>query len=726
MPLLYNGEGSKLVSEIEKILQKKLKRRERERIISAYELARENHEGQYRESGEPFISHPVAVTKILAELQADTDTLVSGLLHDVVEDCNVPLEDVENRFGPIVAKIVDGVTKINNLKLSETLDKAEIKSRIKIETIRKMLLALSSDPRIIIVKLADRLHNMRTLYFVKNDKKRKDKALETLNIYAPIAHRIGIHRIKWELEDLSFKYLYPNDYNELKLRVKKKLHERQATMDEYRNIVANELRKHRVNFLIEGRVKHLYSIWQKMIRKNKSFDEIYDLIALRIITEDEVSCYKILGIVHSLWPPVPGRFKDYIAAPKSNGYKSLHTTLITHKGEPLEIQIRSEKMHKEAEFGLAAHWIYKEGIDLKERSWFHQLSNWHKDFIESFKDIESVSKELETDEVFVFTPKGEVIHLPKGATPIDFAYAIHTEIGHHLAGAKVNGKMVPINYQLQLGDRVEIIVNKNSEGPSLDWLNYVRSNSTKAKIRRFFKTKYKNELVERGKETFRKISKKLAKPMEELLNSESVKELMKRSGVNTENEFFMKLGDGTITMAEILKCLEPQPIDIEIPEKLLKPVKPKQALGKEVLIAGQSGIDVHFAKCCNPLPGDKIVAVISSRGISIHVRNCKNLINIAADKLLEASWTFTLDGRYDAWIKAVFDTTEKNVVGRILEKIENKNAKVKKYYVSSGDWGQSILAANLLVKDIGHLTSVMESIRGIRGVQAVARTGGLP
>ncbi|WP_292599205.1 RelA/SpoT family protein, partial [Mesotoga sp. UBA6090] len=365
-----------LLGDLESILQYRLKRREKERIFDAYEFARFHHQEQMRDSGEPFISHPIEVAKILAQFSADNDTIVAGILHDIVEDCNVPLSEIAEKYGETVALIVDGVTKISNLKLNEKLESKIVKSRMKVETLRKMLLALSEDPRIIIVKLADRLHNMRTLDFLKDPEKKRDKARETIQIYAPIAHRIGMHKIQAELEDLSFKYEYPEEFKELKFKVNRKLKERQDIMDEYKEIVLRELRKNRISALIEGRVKHLYSIWQKMIKKNRSFDEVFDLIALRIITGDEVNCYKILGAVHSLWPPMPGRFKDYIAAPKSNGYKSLHTTLITHRGEPLEIQIRSERMHKEAEYGVASHWVYKEGIDVKDRTWFTQLVDW--------------------------------------------------------------------------------------------------------------------------------------------------------------------------------------------------------------------------------------------------------------------------------------------------------------------------------------------------------------
>jgi len=421
---------------------------------------------------------------------------------------------------------------------------------------------------------------------------------------------------------------------------------------------------------------------------------------------------------------MPGRFKDYIAAPKSNGYKSLHTTLITHRGEPLEIQIRSERMHKEAEYGVASHWVYKEGIDVKDRAWFSQLVDWQKDFIESFKDMESISRELEVEEVYVFTPKGEVVHLPKGSTPIDFAYAIHTEIGHHYAGAKVNDRLVPVNYELQLGDRVEVVVNKASEGPSLDWLKYVRANSTKAKIKRFFKNEYSVKLIERGKEIFRKISKRLAVSIDDLIEGEEVKNLMVRFAAHNENDLFSKLGDGSITMGEVLSALVPKE-EVEVLPEETELVKQKQAKGNEVVVGGETGIAVYFAKCCTPLPGDDIVAVMSSRGISIHNRGCRNVKGISQDKLVEAHWTMITGEKFSAWIVVEFDSSDKAMANRFLERLESKSAKVKKYSVETGKWGYDTLMANILVKDVAQLTSVMENLRGMKGVQNVKRIGGV-
>ncbi|MBO8166065.1 MAG: bifunctional (p)ppGpp synthetase/guanosine-3',5'-bis(diphosphate) 3'-pyrophosphohydrolase [Kosmotoga sp.] len=721
--VLNGTEGLDLVKEIEKILGFRIKRREREKIIAAYEFAFTHHRSQFRDSGEPFIIHPVAVSKILAELRADLATIIAGLLHDIVEDCEVSIDEVREKFGNDVANIVNGVTKISNLNLTQKLDKKEAKFKMKVETIRKMLFAMSDDPRVIIVKLADRLHNMRTIQHLKDDTKRKEKANETLKIYAPIAHRIGIHKIKWELEDISFKTLYPEQYRELKLMMNRKLQERQSIMDEYRRIVTSELRKYRINFRIEGRVKHLYSIWTKMTRKNKAFDEIYDLIALRIITESDVDCYKILGIVHSLWAPIPGRIKDYIATPKSNGYRSLHTTLVTHNGEPLEIQIRSETMHREAEYGVAAHWLYKEGISsMRKNPWFEKLRK-DEALISSFEDLSALSKMLSGgDEIYVFTPKGDFIHLPKGATSIDFAYAIHTEIGHHFAGAKVNDRIVPIDYELKAGDRVEIIVNKASEGPSLDWLKYAKSSSTRAKIRRFFKNKTNAEFMERGRDICKKLCKRLGKSVDEFLESDTMERVLKKFNINSEKDLFFKLGEGSITTSELLKTIQPEEEESKLPE--VSRVKIKPGKGKEVLIGGQTGIDVYFAKCCNPVPGDDIVAIISKRGISIHNAKCKNVRNVPLEKQLSAEWSLSLNDMYRVKVIVDFDASDRSVISKVIDKFKVKGAKVIKYTVESGKWGYDFMDANILVKDLGHLTSIMESLRSIKGVQRVIRVGG--
>lgn len=716
------------IKSLESISEKEYDEQDKLIIESAYNFAKKSHCNQFRKSGQPFFTHPVEVSKIIATFGGDIETIASALLHDVVEDCNVSLDTIGEKYGKEIANIVDGVTKINTLNINANLESKTIKARDKIEYLRKMMMALVTDPRVIIVKLADRLHNMRTLKYVSEEKK-KEKALETLKIYAPIAHRVGIHVMKWELEDLSFKYLYPEQYQELKKLVNKKISERREIIQDYQKDIEEILAKNRIAYDISGRIKHLYSIWQKMVVKGKAFDEIYDLFALRIITKDVTNCYKALGVVHSLWNPQPDRFKDYIASPKSNGYKSLHTTVITRRGEFLEIQIRSREMHVESEYGLAAHWKYKEKNNSVTNSkrknvWLRQLNDWHKDLITSFGDIEVFSQSLVSEEVYVFTPKGEIIHLPSGSTPIDFAYAIHTEIGHHFGGAKVNGRMVPLNYHLKLGEVVEILVNKQSKGPSLDWLKYVKSNSTKAKIRRYLKSKYSDQLIESGREVFRKVSKRLSKPMEDLLNSEEIKNMMTKIAAHNQQEFFMKIGDGSITIGELLNLLYPKTVEEEeILQK--KIIKKKQNKGNEVIIGGQTGIDVHFAKCCNPLPGEDIIGIISSRGISVHKRNCRNIKNISEERVLEAHWGNIANEKFISWIIVFYDNSERRIDGKIVDKIESRNATIDKYTVENGKWGLNKFKARVVVRDIGHLTLTMEALRNMKGVQKVERTGGI-
>ncbi|HEW92241.1 MAG TPA: bifunctional (p)ppGpp synthetase/guanosine-3',5'-bis(diphosphate) 3'-pyrophosphohydrolase [Thermotogaceae bacterium] len=679
-----------------------------EKIIKAYNYAYEKHKGQFRLSGDPYIVHPVEVAKILISLNLDTTSVVAGLLHDVVEDCNVSISEIKKEFGSDVTKIVDGLTKIEGLDFN--IPNAEAK----IESIRKMILAMASDIRVILVKLADRLHNMRTLSHLKDEKKIIEKSKETLSIYAPIAHRLGIHMIKWELEDLAFKYLYPDEYRELKEKVSKKLAERQEVTESYRQQLESFLKEHGIDCKVEGRVKHFYSIWQKMRKKNKTFDEIYDLTALRVITKDEVECYKTLGFVHSLWTPVPGRIKDYIATPKSNGYRALHTTVITQRAELLEIQIRSFEMHREAEYGLAAHWRYKEDLPNSRYKWIDQLIEWQKDFLSGVVELGEFQRELELDEVFVFTPKGEVKHLPKGSTTIDFAYSVHTEIGHHYAGAKVNGKIVPIDYKLKNGDIVEIIVNKNSKGPSLDWLKYAKSSSTRAKIRKFFKDKYAQELVEKGKEIFRKISKKLNLSMEELLKDEKIIAFMKRNSLKSEKELFIRLGDGMITQSDLLKLLQPQE-DIELITR--KPKKRSKTL--DVIVDGATGVEVRFAKCCMPIPGDSIIGVITkSAGISIHRKNCKNVSTVPKDRLIKVRWAMETKNEYDVWLEIetfnTFSVSDLYKSSRPSWRFYEINTKI-----IDSNFLYHVLRARVKSKE--ELDDIIESIRKMKDVIRIRR-----
>ncbi|MDK2864518.1 MAG: diphosphokinase / guanosine-3,5-bis(diphosphate) 3-diphosphatase [Thermotogota bacterium] len=706
---------SEFVKDIERILGRKLSEEELDILTRAYDYARVAHEGQFRDSGDEFFTHVVEVAKLVAELKLDTTSIAAALLHDVVEDCGdkgYTIEGIEEEFGPEVARIVDGVSKISELKIEDKIEDENLSSYMKLATLQKMILAMASDVRVILVKLCDRLHNMRTLHFVKDPEKIQKKARETLKIYAPVAHKLGIHRIMWELEDLSFKFLHPHEYRMLKSLVSRKLEERMEITEHYKKTLEEAMRARNIKATVSGRVKHFYSIWRKMTEKQKSFDEIYDLIALRVITEDETSCYNALGIVHSIWSPVPGRFKDYIAVPKSNGYKSLHTTVITERGEYLEIQIRSRKMHEEAEYGLAAHWAYKDGLTAGNK-WISRLVEWQNDVISGLSHLKDLETELQMDEVFVFTPKGEPKHLPKGSTPIDFAYTIHTEVGHHFAGAKVNGKLVPIDYELQMGDVVEIIVNKNSPGPSLDWLKYARSPRTRAKIRKFFKEKYHQELVERGKEVLRRLAKRKNMAVEEILNDERIKAFMTRNGIGSADDLVVRLGEGSVTYFDLLRVLDP------IQEAKRKRRSPRVLKRSPVIVDGLAGIDVIIAKCCNPIPGDRIVGIVSRRGVTIHKTTCRNVRNISTDRMVDVSWA------YEALDKPYFATNllieaRPGSLAQIVDHLERMNI-AQKLEVEKKDPNIAFVKLQVFVKDSYHLEEIMNNVRSIPGVEHIRR-----
>lgn len=683
-------------------------------LAKAYSMAYYAHENFYRDSGEPFIIHPVEVCKILAQMNVDIQTLVAALLHDAVEDSEgrVKIEDVEKEFGNQIARIVDGVTKVS--KLNAPVDASD--SKLKLETIQKMLFAMAEDIRVIFVKLADRLHNMRTIEFVKDDQKKMYKAKETLEIYAPIAHKMGIYSIKWELEDLSFKILNRNEYNRIKVLVAEKKKEREQRIKEYTETLQKALYENEIEARVEGRFKHYYGIWQKLKEKGKNFNEIYDLFGIRAIVNDVPTCYNVLGIVHSIWKPLPGRIKDYIAAPKSNGYRSLHTTVITGYGEPLEIQIRDKEMHAEAEYGLIAHWIYKDGINVKTmQKWVNQLLEWRRELTKDLSGLEEFKKELQMDEVFVFTPKGEVKHLPVGATPIDFAYSIHTDIGHKFSGAKVNGKLVPINYQLRNGDLVEIVVGKTAK-PSLDWLKYAKSPRTKAKIRKYFREQLQTELIDRGIDVLRRISKQLSKSIEEIMESNVIKKYLQSQGISQE-EFYSRIAEGTITYGELINLLNPL-IDksrVKPEEKKQKPSSPSSV----VEVSGLKNIEIHIAKCCGPVPGDEIVGVIGKRGLTIHSVTCPNVRRVEPDRIFEARWNGDSQGKYETTLKITI--RDKADIGQIVQLLENKGVTVLKVLFASTKRTCSTVILSLIVNNLKQLDEAKRSLEAADNIVSVER-----
>lgn len=604
-------------------------------IRRAYELARKAHEGQTRVSGEAYIIHPLHVAQILTQLHLDDATISAALLHDVVEDTIYTNEQMKEMFGDEVAMLIDGVTKLGRLQYKS-------KEEAQLESYRKMFLAMAKDIRVIMIKLADRLHNMRTLKYMREDKQKRI-ARETIEIYAPLANRLGISSIKWELEDLCLRYLEPEIYYDLVENVKQKRKERQSFIDTSIEQIKEKLAEANIKADISGRAKHFYSIYKKMKRDNKDLSEIYDLSAVRVLVDSVKDCYGVLGVIHAMWKPIPGRFKDYIAMPKSNGYQSLHTTVMT-RGYPLEIQIRTFAMHQVSEFGVAAHWKYKEagkgakatGAVDQKMSWLRQMVNLQQELSDPKEYFEALKVDVFSDEVFVFTPKGDVVDLPKGSIPIDFAYRIHTEVGHHCVGAKVNGKLVPLEYKLKNGDIVSVITNKANNGPSRDWLNIVASSETRSKIRSWFKKEKREENIEQGLELIKDEAKRLGYAPKTLLKEGRLQQVAEKLNNLSEDDLLAALGYGGITLRSVMTKLielykkdlkEATPPDVS---KMLSELKTPQHSSKRnrsshgVLVEGESGLLVRLARCCNPIPGDPITGFVTKgRGVSCTVRTAR-------------------------------------------------------------------------------------------------------
>jgi GTP pyrophosphokinase len=626
-------------------------------IEKAYRIAAEAHQGQLRKSGEPYIIHPLCVAIILADLELDKETIVAGLLHDAVEDTVMTTEEIADEFSAEVALLVDGVTKLGQLSYSK--DKIEIQA----ENLRKMFLAMAKDIRVILIKLADRLHNMRTLQYMKPEKQ-KEKARETMDIYAPIAQRLGISKVKNELDDLSLKYLEPEVYYELKEQISDKKSTREAYV---RNIVA-EVQRHMENAGItahvDGRVKHFFSIYKKMVNQNKTLDQIYDLFAVRIIVESVKDCYAALGVIHEMYVPVPGRFKDYIAMPKPNMYQSLHTTLIGPTGQPFEIQIRTFEMHKTAEYGIAAHWKYKESSDGKKpvdqqeaekMSWLRQILEWQRDMSDNkeFMNLLKSDLDLFSESVYCFTPTGDVKTLPSGSTPIDFAYSVHSAVGNKMIGARVNGKLVTIDYKIQNGDRIEILTSQNSRGPSRDWLNVVKSTQAKNKINQWFKHEFKEENILRGKEMLSQYCKLKSISVPDIMKPEFQSIVMRKYGFRDWDSVLAAIGHGGLKEGQVInkmveeyeKLHKKEVTDEKVMEAVSENKDNKLKLAKSksgIIVKGLTDVSVRFSKCCSPVPGDEIVGFVTrGRGVSIHRTDCINVINLQESermRLIEADW----------------------------------------------------------------------------------------
>ena len=704
-------------------------------INKAFNLAFEAHKEQKRESGEPYIIHPIDVAVILAELGMDTSTIVAGLLHDVIEDTDYTYEDIKEIFSEEVANLVSGVTKITKMEYKS-------KEEQQADNFRKMLLAMANDIRVIIIKLADRLHNMRTLKYMPKEKQKRISK-ETLDIYSPIAHRLGISKVKWELEDLCFRYLHEEEYYDLVNQIAEKRVERETYIAKTIEDLYGKLEEAGIDSDIDGRPKHFYSIYRKMITKNKSIEQIFDLTAIRILVNSVKDCYEVLGIVHTIYKPIPGRFKDYIAMPKPNMYQSLHTTVIGPQGKTFEIQIRTFEMHKTAEYGIAAHWKYKEGdvSDSKEKSfenklaWLRDMLEWQKETSDAEEFMEGFKINLFTDEIFLFTPKGVVIDLPNGATPIDFAYRIHTDIGNKCVGAKVNGKIVPLDYQLKTGQIVEILTSNSSKGPNMDWLNIAKSNQAKSKIRAWFKKAKKEENITKGKEVFERELKKQGVHYADIAKGESYDKFIKRYNINCMDDLYALVGLGAIVASSFIFKLKEESLAKDektkeeslnkaIEESISKAEKRKKENNYGVTVKGENNLMVRFAKCCNPVPGDDILGYITKgRGVSIHRRDCSNLQNLIeedAQKVVDVAWGTAKGVAYMAEIQVKTEDIP-GVLSDIMNVIMESKLPLNALNAKSAKNNLAYVNIKVKIDTIEQLKELMRKIRKLIGVMDVYR-----
>ena len=689
-------------------------------ITKAFNMAELHHRGQKRNSGEDYIIHPLNVALILADMNMDTQTIIAGLLHDTIEDTDVTYEDIKNDFGEEIANLVDGVTKLKKLNY-------KTKRENQAENIRKMVLAMAKDIRVIIVKLADRTHNMRTLEYMTEEKKH-EKALETIEIYAPIADRLGMSRVKWELEDLSVGYLDPDNYYKLVDMVNKRRNEREDLINKLIEEISKSIKAIGIKADIHGRPKNFYSIYKKMIIRGGSFDEIYDLSAVRVLVEDIKDCYGVLGAVHTLYKPIPGRFKDYIAMPKLNKYQSLHTTVIDDNGETFEVQIRTYEMHQTAEYGIAAHWKYKSGTNKstsfdENLTWLRQLLEWQKDVNDPDDFMETLKIDFFADEVFVFTPRGDVINLPEGSTPIDFAYRIHSDVGNTCVGAKVNGRIVPLTYKLTSGNIVDVITNPNS-GPSMDWMNIVKSPQARKKIGQYFKVKDRDKNIERGRDMIEKESKRLGYRVNEFMKDEALEEVRSKLNVLTLDDIYAAVGFGSITVKQVTTKL----VDIykknhkdDLDEILPQQQTERRESRGGIVVDGLDDVKVRFAKCCNPVPGDKIVGYVTiGRGVSVHRADCTNLKDIEKNRIIEVTWNSTENGRYTAEIEAQA-MDKPNVIADIAGRINDSKLVLNSLNARAGKDGDLIVDIRVEIKSIADLEKLMDKLKRIKHVFDVYR-----
>jgi GTP diphosphokinase / guanosine-3',5'-bis(diphosphate) 3'-diphosphatase len=697
---------------------------DKELLERAFYFAAEKHEGQQRRSGEDFIHHPWGAAKICAELRLDEQTIAAALLHDVVEDTETDIKEVRAEFGDEIAQLVEGVTKLTRIQF-QSREQAEA------ENYRKMIVAMAQDVRVILIKLADRLHNMRTIEYL-GKQKQIQKAKETLEVYAPLAHRLGINKLKWELEDLAFTTLHPRKYEEIKAMVSERRADREEHVREAAMVLKGELEKVDIPAEISGRAKHFYSIYDKMAKKGREFNEIYDLTAMRVICErdgDEGTrdCYGALGLIHSLWKPMPGRFKDYIAMPKLNGYRALHTTVIGPEGRPLEIQVRTREMHRTAELGVAAHWFYKVGsknapADEEWLAWISQLMDWQEDEADPREFMKAFRTDLFGEEVYVFTPKGEVKVLPAGSTPIDFAYAVHTDVGHRTVGAKINGRIVPLHYRLKSGDFVEILTTKSGRGPSRDWLSVAASSRARNKIRQWFSRETREETEQKGRETLETALKKQNLPYRKLQGSAVLAQVIRETGFKKAEDFYLALGSGKLQPGQIVNKVIQRLKTEEVAEEEAVPARPKarHAISSDNFGINVRGVDdvlVRLARCCTPVPGDKIVGYVSlGKGITIHREDCSNVKSLRRnpERFTKVSWdggatqSFRVQIAVDSWDRP-----------RLLEDVARTFAEHGANIVEYGGHVEDQLAKNWYVAEVGDVKALRSLLTALRNLDAV-------
>lgn len=720
---------------IERLLEKAsvyIKEPDLLRIKEAYVFAEQAHHGQIRKSGEPYILHPLAVAEIVVNMQMDVLSIIAALLHDVVEDTTVSLKEIQDQFGKDCALLVDGLTKLERIKFRSKEEQQN-------ENYRKMFIAMAQDIRVIVIKLADRLHNMRTLKYQSEESQRRI-AYETLEIFCPIANRLGISAIKWEMEDIALRYLNPQQYYRIANLMRKKRAEREEFIKDVIARIAEKLDEMNVQADLSGRPKHIYSVYKKMTTKNKQFNEIYDLLAIRIIVDNIKDCYATLGIIHTLWKPMPGRFKDYIAMPKANMYQSLHTTVVGPTGEPTEVQIRTWEMHRTAEYGIAAHWAYKEGNDnggLENKiTFFSEILELQHEAKDASEFVESLKMDFFSDLVFVFTPTGEVIELPAGSVPLDFAYRIHTEVGNRTIGAKVNGRIVPLDHKLKTGDIVEILTSKHSYGPSQDWLKIAQSSHARSKIKQWFKKEKREENVERGREAIERELKRAGMEPSQWMSDDKLLEAAKKYAFNDIDDMLSAIGFGGITAAQVVtkltEKLRKEQEEAEHHIELTSEVKEVKAQTEErrrptngVVVKGIDNLLVRFARCCNPVPGDDIVGYITrGRGVSVHRSDCPNIPagsdGEEAARVIDVEWETAIEANYSVDIE-ITGHDRRNFLNEVLQAVSESKTNISAVSGRADKNKMALVHMTILIRNTDHLQAVVEKIKRVKDVYTVHR-----